>query len=52
MSVLDGKSLEDTERVYVNLHAVTSITAPRAMNKDFCWGVCVCECGDKSKHSD
>ena len=41
MSVLDGRSLEDTERVYVNLHAVTSITAARAMNKDFLLG-CLC----------
>ena len=50
MSVLDGKSLEDTERVYVNLHALTSITAPRSMNKDFSLGcVCVCECGDKKQ---
>ena len=50
MSVLDGKPLEDTEHVYVNLHALTSITVPRSMNKDFLLGcVCVCECGDKKQ---
>ena len=57
MLVLDGKSLEDTERVYVNLRALTSITAPCSMNKDFLLGcvcVCVCVCVDKNKgkHSD
>ena len=56
MLVLDGKSLEDTERVYVNLRALTSITAPCFMNKDFLLGgcVCVCVCVDKNKgkHSD
>ena len=54
MPVLDGKSLEDTERVYVNLRALTSITAPCSMNKDFLLGcvcVCVCVCRQKQRQT-